>query len=164
MKIQGIFPKRKNEIAENLGNTVSTELLRTEDILAAVKGNQLDEQINAVFEKKIDVFLNEKLSKSIPMLSMFIGNDTKQKIKGILLEEIKNALPETMENIEKHFKNTLNIKEIVKEKVIHFSTDKLEELLHSILKKEFRFIEVIGAVLGFIIGLFQVLMIKIGMI
>ena len=35
--------------------------------------------------------------------------------------------------------------------------DKLEEVLNNIMSKEFRFVEVIGAVLGFIIGLLQVL-------
>jgi len=37
-----------------------------------------------------------------------------------------------------------------------FSSDKLEEILFSIMRKEFRFIEMIGAVLGFLIGCVQV--------
>ena len=46
---------------------------------------------------------------------------------------------------------------MVTEKVAHFSSDKLEEILVSIMKKEFRFVEIIGAVLGFVIGMLQVL-------
>jgi len=39
--------------------------------------------------------------------------------------------------------------------VSSFSSDKLEEILQSVMSKEFRFIEVIGGVLGFVIGLIQ---------
>ncbi len=52
----------------------------------------------------------------------------------------------------------LDLEAIVTQKVAGFSSDKLEEILQSILSKEFRFVELIGAVLGFIIGLLQVLL------
>jgi uncharacterized membrane protein YheB (UPF0754 family) len=41
--------------------------------------------------------------------------------------------------------------------VAGFSSDKLEEVLLQIMSKEFRFVEIIGAVIGFIIGLVQVI-------
>ena len=50
----------------------------------------------------------------------------------------------------------LNVQEMVTEKVEAFSTEKLEELLTSLMKKEFRFIELVGAFLGFLIGCIQV--------
>jgi uncharacterized membrane protein YheB (UPF0754 family) len=39
-----------------------------------------------------------------------------------------------------------------------FSSDKLEEILYQIMSKEFRFVEIIGAVIGFIIGIVQVVL------
>ncbi len=50
----------------------------------------------------------------------------------------------------------LDLEKIVTEKVSGFSSDKLEEILMSIMSKEFRFVEILGGVLGFIIGLLQV--------
>ncbi len=49
----------------------------------------------------------------------------------------------------------MDVETIVREKVEDFSSDKLEEMLLGILKREFRFIECVGAVLGFLIGLTQ---------
>jgi uncharacterized membrane protein YheB (UPF0754 family) len=43
------------------------------------------------------------------------------------------------------------------QKVSAFSSDKLEETLFQIMSKEFRFVEIIGAVIGFIIGIVQVI-------
>jgi len=42
------------------------------------------------------------------------------------------------------------------EKVSGVSSDKLEEILMSIMAREFRFVEILGGVLGFLIGLVQV--------
>ena len=50
----------------------------------------------------------------------------------------------------------LDVRQMVREKVEAFSSDKLEQLLFSLMKKEFRFIELVGALLGFLIGCIQV--------
>jgi uncharacterized membrane protein YheB (UPF0754 family) len=54
-------------------------------------------------------------------------------------------------------KGELDLEHIVYNKVSAFSSDKLESILYQIMSKEFRFVELIGAVIGFIIGLVQVL-------
>jgi uncharacterized membrane protein YheB (UPF0754 family) len=57
---------------------------------------------------------------------------------------------------------SLDVKELVREKVEAFSSDKLEEILFSIMRKEFRFIEIIGAILGFLIGCTQIALTLLG--
>ena len=52
----------------------------------------------------------------------------------------------------------LDIEQIVYNKVCNFSNEKLEQILFAILSKEFRFIELVGGVLGFLIGLVQLLL------
>ena len=96
----------------------------------------------------------------MPMLAMFLNDDLKNKIKGALLEEISQILPEIIESYGEQLKQSVDIESVVTEKVLQFSTDKLEEILYSIMKKEFRFIEILGAVLGFLIGLIQVALIS----
>jgi uncharacterized membrane protein YheB (UPF0754 family) len=54
-----------------------------------------------------------------------------------------------------HLEKNMDVEAVVREKVAAFSSDKLEEMLLGIMKREFRFIEWVGAVLGFLIGLTQ---------
>jgi uncharacterized membrane protein YheB (UPF0754 family) len=61
-----------------------------------------------------------------------------------------------MEQYMVNLQSQLDLEKIVIQKVQGFSTEKLEDILQQIMSKEFRFVEVIGAVLGFIIGLLQV--------
>ena len=71
-------------------------------------------------------------------------------------KEIDDAIPEVVDKYIQKTEDNIDIEAIVKEKVVAFSTDKLEAILHDILAKEFRFIELIGAALGFVIGVIQV--------
>ena len=72
-----------------------------------------------------------------------------------MLEEIALLLPEIINQYTESLSKKIDIEKMVTEKVSNFSSDKLEEILQSVMSKEFRFIEVIGGVLGFVIGLIQ---------
>lgn len=156
--IQGIFPKRQKAMAEKLGKIVATELFSIDDIISKMKSADNTEVLNFV-ESKLDDFINLKLSTSMPMLAMFLNDDLKSKIKVALLNEIGDVIPGIIDTYANKLKNEVNIEAIVYDKVINFSSDKMEEVLYSIMKKEFKFIEVLGGVLGFFIGIIQLLLV-----
>jgi uncharacterized membrane protein YheB (UPF0754 family) len=89
---------------------------------------------------------------------MFIGNDKIEKIKGSISDELRASLPIMIENVSIEMQKDLDIEKIVTDKVSAFSSDKLEEILNAIMKKEFVFVEIIGGVLGFLIGILQIVM------
>lgn len=154
--IQGIFPKRQRQFAEKLGKLVSTELLSFDDIEEKVTNKENLQAVMPVVESHIDDFLRNKLPASMPMIAMFVGEKTITDMKAIFMQELEVIFPDIMKNYMEQLKQHLDLEKIVVEKVSAFSTDKLEEILHQIMSKEFRFIEVIGAILGFIIGLVQI--------
>ncbi len=159
--IQGIFPKRKEKLAEKLGKVVSSELFSVEDLKNIVTDSSNIRHFQDEIGNRIDVFLNQKLAASMPMLAMFINDSIKEKIKQTLLDEFNNSIPEILKSLSEKIDNTVDIEKIVYQKVVNFSSDKLEEMLYSIMKKEFRFIEILGGVLGFIIGLIQLAILQL---
>lgn len=72
------------------------------------------------------------------------------------MDELEILFPKFMKEYSGTLKQQLDLEAIVTEKVKAFSSDKLEEILYQVMAREFRFVEIIGAVLGFLIGLFQV--------
>jgi uncharacterized membrane protein YheB (UPF0754 family) len=155
-KMQGIFPKRQEQFAIKLGKLVSEELLSFADIEEKITNPANLEKILPQLENQIDQFLREKLSDAIPVISMFIGDKTIEKIKGVFLEELRILFPTMIKNYVGKLKQDLDLEVIVTEKVKNFSSDKLEEILYQVMSKEFRFVEIIGGVLGFLIGMLQV--------
>jgi uncharacterized membrane protein YheB (UPF0754 family) len=78
-------------------------------------------------------------------------------MKEIFLKELEELFPVLMKSYMTNLQSELDLEAIVVQKVTNFSSAKLEDILYQIMTKEFRFIEIIGAVLGFTIGLAQVL-------
>lgn len=155
---QGIFPKRQQQFAEKLGKLVSNELLSFADIETKITNPDNVEKLMPVVEAHIDNFLRVKLAESMPMISMFIGDKTIAQLKEVFLNELRSIFPLLMKNYMNNLQSELDLEKIVISKVAGFSSDKLEEILNGIMSKEFRFVEIIGAVLGFIIGLIQILL------
>jgi len=93
---------------------------------------------------------------------MFLNDDLKNKIKTTLMEEIAEVIPGVIDSYANKLKNEVDVEAIVYEKVLNFSSDKLEEILYSIMKKEFKFIELLGGVLGFLIGIIQLCIVVFG--
>ena len=141
---------------------MSEELLSFKDIEAKITdGNNL-QQVMPLVETHIDNFLRNKLAAEMPIISMFIGDKTIEQLKSVFMKELESLFPVLMTSYMEKLKNELDLEAIVTEKVSNFSSDKLEEILQSIMSKEFKFIEIIGAVLGFLIGILQVLITWIG--
>ena len=157
MRFHGVFPKKQEQIAENLGKIVGQELLSFKDIEEKITGSNNLEKIYPEIEKNIDEFLKVRLKESMPVIGMFIGDKTVNQLKEVFMAELKNMLPGLLKNYVNNLKNELDLEKIVVEKIKGFSSDKLEDMLNQILTKEFRFVEVIGAVLGFLIGVVQIL-------
>lgn len=154
----GIFPKRQRQFAEKLGKLVSAELLSFSDIESKITDpNNLDKIMPAV-EKHIDDFLRIKLADAMPVISMFIGDKTINQLKEIFMAEMRSLFPVIMGNYMGKLKEDLDLEKIVVNKVASFSSDKLESILNQIMAKEFKFVEIIGGVLGLVIGILQVVL------
>jgi uncharacterized membrane protein YheB (UPF0754 family) len=154
--LHGVFPKRQRQIAESLGRIVGQELLSFDDIEKTITDPQNVQKILPLAEQHIDHFLRTKLKESMPMISMFIGEKTIVQLKTVFMQELEQLFPVIMKNYVANLKNDLDLERIVVDKIANFSSGRLEEMLNQILTKEFRFVEVIGAALGFFIGLLQI--------
>lgn len=152
----GIFPKRQQQFAEKLGKLVSAEFLSFSDIEQKISSPENLKKIMPMIETHIDDFLRHKLSNEMPILSMFIGDKTINSLKEVFMKELEILFPQVMKQYAANLKTELDLEHIVIQKVSNFSSDKLEEILYQIMSKEFRFVEIIGAAIGFIIGVVQV--------
>jgi uncharacterized membrane protein YheB (UPF0754 family) len=158
IRFHGIFPKRQQQFAQKLGKLVSDELLSFQDIEAKISNPENVKKMMPLVEEHLDNFLRNKLSQAMPVLSMFIGDKTINQLKEVFMKELQTLFPEVMRGYMSKLQQDLDLEKIVVEKVSNFSSDKLEQILLQIMSKEFRFVEIIGAVLGFIIGVAQVML------
>ena len=155
----GVFPKRQPQIAENLGSLVANELLSMKDVAKKIEDLSTQPEALDAVGKRIEKTIRGKLISAFPMLSMFLTDDMIVKVTNLFKGELEDFLKESAKELAGKMEKSVDIQALVREKVQAFSSNKIEELLVGFMAQEFRFIERIGAVLGFLIGCFQVFLV-----
>ena len=158
-KIQGLIPKRKNEIIENIADVVEQELISMTDIVNKFKNSEIDGE---VLDNLLDKIVGEKLKNSIleknPLLKMFVNDSLMDKIKEYVKKSILENKEEIVEEIVKIVEDKINFKEIMLEKMENFSLKEIEDIILRVSKEELKHIEIIGGILGAVIAIFQFLL------
>ncbi len=151
-EIQGLLPKRKAEIASNIGKTVDEELLSLEDILNKMIEDQDKKNIVKAIKIRVNMVIDEKMPSIMP--STF-KNIIKEYIDTVVEEEIASLINDLSEDLIHKATARINIKEMVEDRINDFEMEKIEEIILSIAKKELKHIERLGGILGALIGLIQ---------
>ncbi|HCU68153.1 MAG TPA: DUF445 domain-containing protein [Desulfomicrobium sp.] len=155
LTVQGIFPKRQKALAMNLAAVIEGELLSHDDIRQAMQRPEFSARLKDRILDGFSEFLSTRLGGLNPMIAMFLDGPMMEKVKGLLDKELDRIVPGLLETATGELENSLDFRRIIQDKIENLSMERLEILLMSIMAKEFRFIEVVGAVLGAFIGLIQ---------
>ena len=154
-KIQGLLPKRRNEIGNSIAEVVNNELVSVKDIISKISPEDIEENIGLIVDRILESRLKEEIVKNFPMAAFFLSDSMLEKIKHIIKQSILDHKEEMINVFAEYLENKADIKSIIVEKVNGFSLEKIEEIIITLAKKELKHIEYIGAVLGGIIGLVQ---------
>ena len=154
-KIQGLLPKRRNEIGNSIAEVVNNELVSVKDIISKISPEDIEENIGLIVDRILESRLKEEIVKNFPMAAFFLSDSMLEKIKHIIKQSILDHKEEMINVFAEYLENKVDIKSIIVEKVNGFSLEKIEEIIITLAKKELKHIEYIEAVLGGIIGLVQ---------
>ncbi|RMF91881.1 MAG: DUF445 family protein [Nitrospinota bacterium] len=158
LSFQGLIPKRQRELAESIGNIVQRELVFPQDIANSMRTPESQQQLRQNLEKKIDHFLQTKVLRIAALYSTLNGLEILQKMKRAIITEVVAMLPDVTERVIAQIEESIDFKQIVVDRIEQFDMEKLETLILQIARRELQAIELLGGVLGFLIGVVQVVL------
>jgi uncharacterized membrane protein YheB (UPF0754 family) len=159
LTFHGVFPKRQSQIAEKLGKLVANELFSMRDVAQKIEDLSTEPEALEEVGKRIEKTIRGKLIGAFPMLSMFLSDEMIEKVTNLFKGELEDFLRVSAQGLAVKMEKSVDVNALVREKVQAFSSNKIEELLIGFMEQEFRFIEKIGAFLGFLIGCVQVILV-----
>ncbi|MBO3444377.1 DUF445 family protein [Clostridium sp. CCUG 7971] len=150
-EIIGLIPKRKAEIAANIGMVIEEEFLSLEEILDNIITEEDKQNVVEYIKIKVKLIINEKMSLA--------PNSIKNLIQGYIVDivevEIKNSIDDLSKDLIIKANERINIQKMVENKITELDLYELEDIILKIAQKELKHIEVLGLVLGFLIGIIQ---------
>jgi len=156
IKIQGLLPSRRDELAESIAVSIEENLLSIDNILEEFDHDLIKEELNIIIEDTINKKINENFKYVMPKMLKDISREI---IVDIIKEEVHNNFDDWMQTLGERIKEEIDIKAMIEEKIKSFPLITLEELVLDIAERELKHIEYLGGVIGFIIGIGQLILI-----
>ena len=153
--------KKITQLKATLPNHISQYIQNHQDSLLQIdkisESSFFDEKILPIINDHIDVFINEKLAKEIPMLSMFIGTKTTDKVKQVFVDNVRDLFPVVISNYAKNLLNKEKIDFLIKNNLQPLISQNIEKYQSKLLKN---FIY-LGVFTGFFISIIHLILLLI---
>ncbi len=150
--LQGLLPKRRAEIAASVGETVEKELINIDEILEKLS----NDENRAIALNTVKMAISDKIGRKMPLLiPVIIKNSIVQYIEEQIDKEAPNLMEGLIKELYEKASKEIEIGKMIEDKINQIDLIKLEEITISIAKKELKHIEILGGILGALIGLFQ---------
>lgn len=156
-KIQGLIPKRKAEIGTGIASIIQNELISVKDVISNIDREEFSKRLNALIDEVLDKNLKKKVKEKFPFLQMFFTDKIAKDVGNTIKDIIMGNQEKIFEIFSNYAEENIDFEVIISDKISNFSLDKLEEIITFLAKKELKHIEVIGAILGMLIGAVQYL-------
>ncbi|MDO9042019.1 MAG: DUF445 family protein [Desulfocapsaceae bacterium] len=120
------------------------------EILAILRSEETRKNLNFMIQTLLQGLLARPIGRLAALLPAGVRDGLYQSIQKMASEMLAAEVPGLVAS--------LNLKQIVKEKVDSLDLMRLERLLLSIMEEQFKYINLFGAILGFLIGGLNVLL------
>ncbi|NIA03427.1 MAG: DUF445 family protein [Nitrospirae bacterium] len=151
-ELQGLLPKRRNNISEGIASTIEDELISMKDLSKILKELDLTPLIDEMVDNSFSPEDNGKsdiLSRISTSINTYLRNRAKRSINTNKDQLISEFINEIERNVD--------FKEIIINNIEAYDIDQLENIVLRVSANELRHITIIGGILGFTIGFIQMI-------
>ena len=150
-QLHGLIPKRREEIAKSIGETVKNELISMEEINSQLLTDENKRKLVDAIKAKVKTVVAEK-TESIPF---GLGSVVSNMVDDIVEVELTIFIYDQSEEMINDMTKDIDIGLMVEDKINQFELKKIEDIILKVASRELRHIELLGGILRAFIGLIQ---------
>ncbi|MBT9168761.1 MAG: hypothetical protein DDT19_02109 [Syntrophomonadaceae bacterium] len=155
LTFQGLIPKRRGQIAYTVGEVVADQLFSVDELAGQLNMPSIQQGIERLVCIAVDRWCVEKIG----MLPKAVRQTLSQRLSDLITNEVAHQFPQMVELLVTHMREQVDVRAIVEGKINALPLQEVEGLVLSVARSELKQIELLGAVLGLLIGLLQALLV-----
>ena len=133
---------------------VGNHLVEHKDVVRSLNKLDFGGTLGGLLDKGLAPKIQEL--RGLPLIGGFLTEERVQSLKQSIVDSVMTHKEQVLDEVEKGLAKGLDVPGLVEKKVASFAIEKLEALILDVASKELRAIEVLGGVLGVLIGAMQV--------
>ncbi|MBV8063674.1 MAG: DUF445 domain-containing protein, partial [Nevskia sp.] len=153
---QGLFLKRRKEVAAEYGRLIAREVVTARNVFEAVLRGPLSDRLFNMVTKQVQRMVDEQAGVARPFVVFAVGSGKYQSMKKMVAEELMKRLPETIKHVESYAADAMDLEHTLVGKMQELSPEEFESLLRPAFQQDEWILITVGAVLGFLVGELQV--------
>ena len=154
--VQGLIPRKRKEVAETIAHLVEDYLLKTEDVGRLVNDPTIASKLRERLDARLKVLIEDGIYSLVPPeFSGFVTPEMLGRFRATVLDRIIVDLPGMVNNMRGELKESHRMRELIEERVNEFDIHKLNKMIEMVSSSGFKRIEILGGVLGAVIGCIQ---------
>ena len=153
---QGMFLKRRKEVAARYGALIAEEIITPNAIIEAVLKGPLSDRLFSMVMKQTQKLVDEQAGLAKPLVVFAIGSTKYQGMKRNIAEKIMAVLPVAMTSMEGYATDAMDVRNTLVTKMQELTPEEFEGLLRPAFEQDEWILITVGAVLGFLVGELQV--------
>ena len=153
---QGLFIKRRQEVAAEYGRLMAQRVLTPSAIMESVLRGPLSDRLYDLVQKEIRAAVDEEAGFARPLVVMAVGSQKYIDMKRDVAAKVTERLPEALKHVESYAFEAMDVENTLKSKMQQLSVDEYEGLLRPAFQQDERTLIAVGAALGFLVGEMQV--------
>jgi len=154
--LQGIFQKRRDEVAEQYGELIAREVMTIPNILDTVLNGPRADRAKALVRKAVGEVVDEQAELARPVVVAAIGEHRLREMKRDAAVLAIERLPETVRSAEAYLTDALDIRNTIATRMCDLTRVEYEELLRPAFRRDEWKLIAVGAAIGFVVGELQV--------
>ncbi|MCW2494920.1 DUF445 domain-containing protein [Jatrophihabitans sp.] len=158
--IQGLFLKRRREVAADYGALIADEIITPEKVIGAILNGPLSDRVFAMVRREVQSALDRSTGIAKPLVVMTVGSAKYDRMKRSIASKVMARLPETMVYIEDYARESMDIRNLLVEKMQQLDELQFEALIRPAFEQDEWILITVGAVLGFVMGEAQALVLE----
>lgn len=151
---QGVFQANREQVTRDYAQLMAREIFTPQAIMESLLTGPMSDRFFYALQTEIRESVDRQLGIAAKIVNAVGGRqyrDMKQQIADIVIKQ----LPDNVGYVEKYFAERIDLEKIMIDKMTAMDAQAFENLLRPIFKNDEWIIIVVGAALGFLVGLGQ---------
>jgi uncharacterized membrane protein YheB (UPF0754 family) len=157
---QGLFLKRRREVAADYGALIADELITPRKVIEAVLKGPLSDRLFAMISAQVQGALDRTTGAAQPLLVLTVGTGRYTEIRRSIANKVMDRLPETMTYLEEYIRESMDVRNLLIGKMQKLDAPQFERLIRPAFESDEWMLITVGALLGFGMGEVQALVLE----
>ncbi|MCH8497691.1 MAG: DUF445 family protein [Marinobacter sp.] len=154
---QGLFMKRQEQVAADYGKLVASTILTPANIIEGILKGSHSDKLFAMIGRHVQKAVDGQTSYAKPFVTFMVGTRTYREMKQAAVDQVVKQLPDTLKHIERYANDALDLERTLSTRLQGLGPTEFEGMLRPAFEQDEWMLICVGAVLGMMVGFFQLL-------